>query len=176
MVPVSPSDLKTSDYFSVFELKPSFNLDLAELERRFYRLAKALHPDRFVNHPDPSEKARSIEKMSLVNQAYQILKTPELRRDHVLECFQIPKPKAALPADLAEEWFDVQDEPGSVAFRDFGRKLGEREQALHLNIKKLENEFDQNGSREVLNKISALVQDVAYLQSLNRDVEIKKNG
>lgn len=175
MVPVSPSDL-IINYFTVFELKPSFTLDLADLERRFYRLAKMLHPDRFANHPDPTEKTRSIEKMSLVNQAYQTLKSAELRRDHVLECYQVPKVKPALPADLAEEWFDVQDEPGSLAFQTFADKLSKRESDLNRSLKNLENEFDQSGNTETLKKISALVQDVAYLQSLSRDLESKKNG
>lgn len=169
MVPVSPSD-----YYSVFELKPSFAVDLPELEKRFYRLAKTLHPDRFTNELDLAVKHLALEKMSFLNQAYQTLKSPDLRRDYLLEFFKVPTAQAALPADLAEEWFDVQDEPGSPGFIRFGEKLSEREKDLHLQIQNLEVEFDAQGSQSTLAKISALIQDVAYLQSLGRDV--KKYG
>ena len=174
MALVSPSNLDTTtDYFSVFELKPSFALDLTDLERRFYQLAKSLHPDRFVNHPDPLEKTRSIEKMSLLNHAYQTLKSSSLRRDYLLEYFRVPQSKPFLPADLAEEWFDVQDEPASPQFKAFSKKLNEREANLKVQLENLEKQFDQTGNVEVLEKISALVQNVAYLRSLGRDVALK---
>ncbi len=172
MALVSPSDPQ-ADYFSVFELKPSFAVDGSDLERRFYQLAKSLHPDRFANHPDPIQKSQAIEKMSLVNQAYQTLKSPDLRREYLMEYFKIPKLKPQIPVDLAEQWFEVQEEPGSRAFIDFGNQLSKRDLDLRLSIKKLENEFDQSANPEALVQISALIQDLAYLQSLGRDYDRK---
>jgi molecular chaperone HscB len=103
--PVSPGQ----DYFSLLGAKRAFSQDPAELERRFYAISRALHPDRFAAGPDPKWKVISVERMSAVNRAYQTLTKADRLRDYLLELEGVTKEggktaaeKTKIPAELAE--------------------------------------------------------------------------
>ncbi len=59
--------------FSVFNIPPTFELDGAELDRRYRALQQALHPDRFARS-SPSERQVSLSKSVTVNEAYRSLR------------------------------------------------------------------------------------------------------
>lgn len=68
------------DAFSLLGLSPRFDLDPAELHRRFIAASAANHPDR---HTDPLEQADAADRSASVNAAYRALRDPESRA-HVL--------------------------------------------------------------------------------------------
>lgn len=72
------------DYFSVFHLPRKLNIDVAALERDFYRLSRELHPDRFARAPKAEQEA-VLEKSSQLNDAYRALKDPIARTQYLLE-------------------------------------------------------------------------------------------
>ena len=47
----------TPCHFALFELQPSFNLDLDQLATRYRELARGVHPDRFA---DASEREQRL--------------------------------------------------------------------------------------------------------------------
>ena len=55
-------------YFEVFELPNKLALDTVALEKSFYKLSRAYHPDRFASKP-AEEQAEATEKSSLLNDA-----------------------------------------------------------------------------------------------------------
>ncbi len=71
------------DYFTFFGLPRKLNLDLKSLEREFYLLSRKLHPDLF-SRAGPQEQQWSLEKSSLLNDAYRTLKDPILRTEYLL--------------------------------------------------------------------------------------------
>ena len=72
-----------NNYFSIFDLSPTFDLDLADLEKRYFTVQRACHPDRFVGKP-PAEKQQAIRYSMQANEAYETLKTPLTRARHML--------------------------------------------------------------------------------------------
>lgn len=72
------------DYFSVFGLQPSVDIDLSELALRYRQLQQAVHPDRFLRECDRSQRLAE-QQASLVNTAYQVLKQPLSRAQYLLE-------------------------------------------------------------------------------------------
>lgn len=112
-----------ADYFGVFELPRKLNVDLARLEKEFYRLSRKLHPDLFVNHP-VAEQERALQMSSQLNDAYRTLKDPVARTQYLLslEGVQLEEQSKAatdraratgeekkqiVPPDLLEEVFDL---------------------------------------------------------------------
>jgi molecular chaperone HscB len=71
------------NYFSVFDLPPAFEIDLADLEKRYFTVQRACHPDRFVGKP-PAEKQQAILYSMQANEAYEALKQPLTRARHIL--------------------------------------------------------------------------------------------
>lgn len=71
------------DHFARLGLAPGFDLDPADLQRRYVALQRELHPDRFATRP-AAERAMALGRASDLNQAYEILKTPLSRAEHLL--------------------------------------------------------------------------------------------
>ena len=60
------------NYFDLYGIKESFNVDQALVKRKFYELSKLYHPDFYINESE--EKQQEILDLStLNNKAYQVL-------------------------------------------------------------------------------------------------------
>lgn len=74
----------SSNYFELFDLDASFDIDEGQLRERFRALQRVLHPDRYAAAPD-SERRWSMQAASFVNEAYQTLSRPLPRAQYLLE-------------------------------------------------------------------------------------------
>jgi molecular chaperone HscB len=110
-------------YFSFFGLPRRLNVDLAALEKEFYRLTRRLHPDVYAR-ASAQEQAWSLEQSSVLNDAYRTLKDPILRTRYLLglEGVQLEEQSASateaaraggtekkqvVPPELLEEVFEL---------------------------------------------------------------------
>ena len=75
---------QTQTHFELFELPVSFEIDLQDLSQRYRELQRVVHPDKFVNASD-HERRLSVKNAALINDAYQILKSPQRRARYMLE-------------------------------------------------------------------------------------------
>ncbi len=79
---VQPPD-PGADYFRVFGIQTAFDLDVADLERRYKELTKMLHPDRYAR-ADALARRASLERSVQLNEAWQTLKEPVRRAEYLL--------------------------------------------------------------------------------------------
>ena len=181
--PLGPGE----DYFSTFEVPRSFALDRGLLEKRFYEISRALHPDRFTT-ADPVRRKYSLERMSFLNEAYRTLKDPAALREYLLEREGVLKPDAGsekaargrIPLELTESWFDLQDalseDPALARGKlvEFEAELGGMLRDVDRKIRELERSADEargDGRHGILEGIVKETQTQSYLVSLSRDVE-----
>ena len=73
----------TPCHFALFELQPSFRLDLEQLATRYRELARGVHPDRFADASE-REQRLALERSASLNEAYQTLKNPPKRARYLL--------------------------------------------------------------------------------------------
>lgn len=71
------------DPFAVLGLEPRFDLDPAQLEARFRERSREVHPDRFAGAP-AGERAAALVQTRALNDAYQVLRKPQRRAEHLL--------------------------------------------------------------------------------------------
>jgi len=76
--------MANSNYFALFGLKPSFELDLAAVKTSFHQLIKQSHPDNFIA-ADETTKLAKLQQTKLLNEAYQTLVHPVKRAFYLLE-------------------------------------------------------------------------------------------
>ncbi len=110
-------------YFEIFSLPPKLGLDTAALEKSFYRLSRAYHPDRFASK-STQEQDEATEKSSQLNDAYRTLRDPIRRTEYLLELEGVEleeqsvkatesaraagaEKKQIVPPDLLEEAFEL---------------------------------------------------------------------
>jgi molecular chaperone HscB len=72
------------DYFSVLGLPRLLTIDVAALEKQFYRLSRKLHPDLFATASAEAQR-QATERSSLLNDAYRTLKQPVERTKYLLQ-------------------------------------------------------------------------------------------
>ena len=77
-------DILTSNFFELFELPVSCDVDLAKIQQRYMELQKRVHPDKFANASD-REKSLSMQQTSWLNEAKTTLVNPVLRATYLLK-------------------------------------------------------------------------------------------
>lgn len=180
-----PHEVRSDEnYFSVLGAPLKFCQDLPTLQKKFYEVSRALHPDRFTTASDEAKK-NSLSRMSLLNDAFKTLRTQGLLRDYVLTLFGLKSPeqkKGQIPLELAESWFELQDaiseEPADAAdqIQSFRDAVMDFEAQVEAGIRGLEAELDGliPGSAEylsLLQKLALALNEMSYVKSLLRDVE-----
>ncbi len=195
----SPQLLREGEtYFDAFGVPVQFDLDRGVIEKRFYEISRALHPDRFVSAP-AHHRAQSMSRMSFLNQAFQTLKNPTALRELMLSLYGVrtqmgilpshQQKKVPIPVEIAESWFELQElvveNPASSRPKvaEFEAELKNLRTQGEAHLKALETQFDRL-PRElspellaILSQIDAELQKQNYFRSIEKDVErIKRNA
>ncbi len=187
---------QSTDYFAFLGLPKKLRLDEAALEKLFYALSRQFHPDYFMNASD-QERQTSMERSSLLNDAYRTLREPVQRTKYLLslEGYKEAEKKSP-PADLLEEVFELNMQ---VEEMKAAKKIGDEdeivearsalEEALsHLNDKMKELDgrlfkfFDEWDSaidkatfemekQPLLEQMSELMSHRSYIRNLVRDIK-----
>jgi DnaJ-domain-containing protein 1 len=97
-----------TDYFSLLAEPRRPWLDPESLKKKFLTLSAAVHPDR-VHNSGEEEKTAAQRRYTDLNQAYNHLRNPKERLQHLLELETGTKPQQVqqVPADLMEFFFQV---------------------------------------------------------------------
>jgi len=72
-----------ANHFRRMGLTISFDVDVADLDQRYFDLQRHLHPDRFATRSG-QEKSLSQQQATAINDAYETLKEPLKRADYLV--------------------------------------------------------------------------------------------
>jgi len=119
--------------FSIFGVECQYKLDRDELERAYLQLSQQHHPDRF-SAADTRTQRVAMERSSLINAAYRILRDPVRRAEYLVKLGGIdldstdpetgaPHPDQAFLIEMIEQRERLADakatgSAGLEAFRD----------------------------------------------------------
>jgi len=177
-----------SDHWAVLGLDRRLGVDRADLEQRFHRMNRRLHPDYFRLRP-PEEQAVSLEASAAVNAAYRALRDPVSRVEYLLELEGMglgTAGQAKPPADLFEEIMELQearmelqtadpDEAPALRARLEGAKaeLEARRAGTEAALTACFPEWDAGDDaarRRVLGRLRDILATRAYLRTVLRDL------
>jgi molecular chaperone HscB len=154
------------DYFSALGLTRKLHVDMAGLEREFYRLSRKLHPDLFAR-ATAREQEWSTEKTSQLNDAYRTLKDPIARTAYLLELEGVKleeqsrnatdtarqsgtEKKQVVPPDLLEEVFELNMQLEETRMN---KQMGEDDPNITRDLQEAKAKFEQK-----LNDLTAELQ------------------
>ncbi|SEL61249.1 Co-chaperone protein HscB [Stigmatella aurantiaca] len=101
--------------FDMFELTPTYDVDVPKLERQFRDLSLQLHPDRFAQ-AGPKERRLSLEQTTALNEAYKTLKDPARRAFYLLKLHGVDMERddasaqKRMPQAFLEEVLELREE------------------------------------------------------------------
>lgn len=184
----------TLDYFSFLSLPRQLNIDNAQLENRFYELSRKFHPDFYFNASE-AERQYSMDRSSMLNDAYRTLRDPIKRAGYLLnlEDINTADRKGKTPPDLLAEVFELNEEMEELrAAKKANKKeeiaqlkqqllamekmLKERDDSLRRKLSAAFDKFDALGPdaperRQVLSEINDQLAHLSYISNLIDSIE-----
>lgn len=168
------------DYFKLFDFQVTFDIDEQELTNRYYSLTREHHPDNFAMS-DPDKQLEAIQKTSLLNEGYKVLKNSDLRMRHVLELsgigFEEGKEKVSQEflmemMDLNELIMEFQFDPQDSIKKGIFLQLETLEKSMELDIKDILYNFDSASTNIMtLNIIKDYYLKRKYIQRIRNNFQ-----
>lgn len=138
------NDFLSQDPFGLFDLPVSFDVDLDELERRYHRLQRIVHPDRHAGGSE-NERRLAMQMTAKLNEAYDTLCSPLARTRCLLERHGrvLEANPSDLPPELLCEQIELREELEGL--NDVGDRAGlETLRArLHERIEAIEDRLNR---------------------------------
>ena len=146
-----------SQYFNLFQLEPSFNIDTEALEQTYRALAARFHPDKFAS-ASAFEQKQAVMMSSTINDAYRTLKSPIDRAAYLLKSQNIdadaPEHTSFSPEFLMQqmEWretlMDAQMEQNHAAIRALDQEIQEVQNNLYQDLQQAFEQQDYESAAQ----------------------------
>ena len=146
-----------SQYFNLFQLEPSFNIDTEALEQTYRALAARFHPDKFAS-ASAFEQKQAVMMSSTINDAYRTLKSPIDRAAYLLKSQNIdadaPEHTSFSPEFLMQqmEWretlMDAQIEQNHDAIRALDQEIQEVQSNLYQDLQQAFEQQDYESAAQ----------------------------
>ena len=146
-----------SQYFNLFQLEPSFNIDTEALEQSYRALAARFHPDKFAS-ASAFEQKQAVMMSSTINDAYRTLKSPIDRAAYLLKSQNIdadaPEHTSFSPEFLMQqmEWretlMDAQMEQSHDAIRALDQEIQEVQSSLYQDLQQAFEQQDYESAAQ----------------------------
>ena len=146
-----------SQYFNLFQLEPSFNIDTEALEQTYRALAARFHPDKF-HSASAFEQKQAVMMSSTINDAYRTLKSPIDRAAYLLKSQNIdadaPEHTSFSPEFLMQqmEWretlMDAQMEQNHDTIRALDQEIQEVQNNLYQDLQQAFEQQDYESAAQ----------------------------
>jgi molecular chaperone HscB len=99
------------NYFELYGIAPSFNIDATAVRKKFYELSRTHHPD-FNGGGTATEQQEVLEKSAMINEAYKTLLNKDLLIKYILTSKGLlqEEEKYNLPPDFLMEVMDLNEQ------------------------------------------------------------------
>lgn len=172
------------DYFSVFDLTPTFLLDTDLLRKRFYANSKRLHPDFFTQESE-AKQHEILQLSSLNNEAYEALADFDKRMQYLLQMRGVLQsegnnelPKAFLMdmMELNEALMELEFDANPTLLAEVAAQVNVLEQNLLAEVQPLLEAYDhQHTPTESLLLVKDFFLKKRYLLRIKEKLSIFAN-
>lgn len=160
------------DYFSAFGLSPSFDIDPADLEKRYFLAQREFHPDRMVSKSVQS-RAMAISRSMTLNSAYEALKSPLKRAQYLLSLHGIKIDSIKPSQVLLMENMELREQLLEATVID---ELVALEQHNHKDIENVVQQLSQVFRGGKFSLAGNLVMRLSYLAKMSEEIRIKRKS
>lgn len=176
-----------SNYYDFFGLEHKLDLDLPDLEKRFYALSRQYHPDRYTLK-SREEQQYALDATAILNDAYRTLRDPLARAEYLLKenGFDIGEQGSKnVPPELLEEVFELNmaleelrggDDSARPALEEARNKFVAMRDEIDAELQSRFAEYDRTRERNVLSDIRGILNRRRYVRNLVNEVEKELTG
>ena len=166
-------DLFSKNYFEIFGIPVSYEVDLKQLSDTNRELQKQFHPDRFAAQGDDATRL-AMQKTSLINQAYDALKDSIARGQYLLKMKGVEmqgETDTSMDAGFLMEQMEFREAIAEVQSKD--NPLDELD-TMALDVKnrlqQLQQQFANEYSNEHLQAARDIVRKMQFLIKAQKEI------
>ncbi len=161
------------NYFDLFDIKTSFEVDKTALNIRQQQLQAMFHPDRYVSASE-QDKRLSVQQASWVNEAYQTLKNPVKRARYLLEVSGLvlnDESQTTSDVTFLMEQIELREQLEACrTHQDPLSRCDQIEAALNSRAQNLSDEFVQFFESGDLNTARLISRKMQFIQRIQEQV------
>jgi molecular chaperone HscB len=152
------------NYFELFELPVSFNIDKSKLALKYFELQKKYHPDFFTQATE-HEQDQALEISAQLNKALKVLKNETETIKYVLQLKGLleEEEKYQLPPAFLMEMMELNEELSD----DSAKQINDMEANLYAQVQPIIENYDDNSTSTAdLLKLKEYYYKKKYLQRI----------
>jgi molecular chaperone HscB len=174
-------DILKSNFFELFQLPVSYDVDLNQIQQHYTSLQRQVHPDKFASASD-QEKRLSMQQTSWINEAQTTLKDPVLRANYLLQLKGADKDQGVETTmdasflmqqlEMRERLENIKNEADPLA--DLDAMAKEIKQSTKVMMAGFAASFEANhfeDAREWIRKLQFLKKAAKEVDALSADIE-----
>ncbi len=133
------------NYFELFEIPVSLQIDRNELSKKYFELQRKYHPD-FFSKANDNEQAEMLEKSSMINRGYKIFKSEDETIKYVLQLKGLleENEKYELPPDFLMEMRELNEmlmESDVLVVEETETKISHLQTQLYQSVQNIIENF-----------------------------------
>tara|TARA_Y100000385_G_scaffold170338_1_gene176432 strand:- start:1139 stop:1654 length:516 start_codon:yes stop_codon:yes gene_type:complete len=160
------------NYFELFDLETSFFISDSSLKDSYRREIARFHPDKFASKTD-SEKLQALQNTSLLNTAFEMIKSPLNRASYLLKLDGVDpfdEKDTAMDHDFLISQIDLREELEVIESKTDTDKLDDFidriESHVQSKVKSISNAF--KGNSDTL-EIKKDVRELKFYEQLAKE-------
>lgn len=170
---VMTQDILTCDFFQLFDVPVSFDVDMDLVHQRYMDLQKAVHPDKFVN-ASAQEKRISMQHTSRINEAVNTLKQPVDRALYLLKLKGMDinfENETTMDASFLMEQMEMREALSEV--REKEDPLAELDRVgadIKVKTEEMMNDFSSCYEKDRLDEARELIRKMQFMQKAKKEI------
>jgi molecular chaperone HscB len=136
------------NYFELFEMPVSLQVDKKYLQDKYFELQKKYHPDFFSNESE-QEQAEVLERSSMVNKAYKTFQSDDETIKYVLQLKELleEEEKYELPPAFLAEMMELNEtlmEVDDSSLEETETKVSQLEKHLYDDVQNIIEYYNED--------------------------------
>ena len=168
------------NYFELFEMPVSLQVDKKYLKDKYFELQKKYHPDYFSNESE-QEQADVLEKSSMINKAYKTFQSDDETIKYVLQWKELleEEEKYQLPPEFLIEMMEFNEaltEVDDSSLEETETKISQLEKSLYDKVQNIiEYYSEDNTTNEQLLQVKDYYFKKKYVRRILERLEGMRN-
>ena len=164
----------SQNYFDIFGLPASFEVDVQQLAEQYRELQKAVHPDKFANASD-RDRRLAVQQAAQINEAFHTLKSPLKRARYLLQLkgveFDDQRETSFEPQFLMEQ-MDLRETLAGIREKeDALGSLGKLMQDIEQKIQSMQKQLALFIKQDDLELAKSQIHKLQFLEKLMNECE-----
>lgn len=172
----------TQNYFELFQLPQTYEVDQKQLSGIYRQLQKQFHPDRYATHP-VSEQRMAVQFTAYINSGYQTLLSPVKRAEYLLSLYaEAVDLQTATTSDVEflmqqmqwrEQLAEIKSdsEAGNVSDKLEG-DLENLLQCVSEESSLLQQKISQLFTEQQFSIINTLIEKLHFIEKMQQEIEM----